>query len=72
MITPHLSHDITVTPGPVGRAWFECSCGIEQRRASKRAAVQAALVHHHDVGGCNCPPHVLELDIHPTHQEVAA
>lgn len=69
----HPGHHITVTPGPVGRAWFECSCGIQQRRANKRAAVQAALVHHHDAsGGCNCPPHVLELDIHPTVKEEVA
>lgn len=63
----HPGHDITVTGGgPFGRAWFDCSCGITRVFASKVPATHAALVHHHDVGGCNCPQRlVIEFAIHP-------
>lgn len=57
----HPGHAITVTPGPFGRAFFDCSCGEKEVRASKSQGVRAALNHHHDVGGCNCPDHVIAL-----------
>lgn len=57
----HRGHAITVTPGPFGRAFFDCSCGEAQVRASKSAG---ALAHHHDVGGCNCPESVIALPEH--------
>lgn len=60
----HPGHNITVTSGPV-RVHLECSCGIDRRFASATPANRAALQHHHDVGGCNCPPQVLELEVHP-------
>lgn len=44
---PDPRHQITVTGGgPFGRAWFDCTCGIAQTHASKRAANQAALRHY--------------------------
>lgn len=62
----HPGHAITVTPGPFGRALFDCSCGEAQVRASKSSGVRAALSHHHDVGGCNCPDSVIALPEHGT------
>lgn len=61
----HPGHNITMTPGPFGRAYFECSCGEQQTRASKADAVRVALAHHHRVGGCNCPDDVKALPEHP-------
>jgi len=64
----HPGHDIRVTGGgPFGRAWLDCSCGIDRVFASKRAATAAAFLHHHDVGGgCACPDWAVALDVHPT------
>lgn len=62
----HAGHAITVTSGPFGRAFFDCSCGETQVRASKSSGVRAALSHHHDVGGCNCPDQVIALPEHGT------
>ncbi|MEP7738559.1 hypothetical protein ABKW28_12955 [Nocardioides sp. 31GB23] len=65
-IATHPDHAITVTGGgPFGRAWFDCSCGESAVRATKRAANIAALVHHHETAGCNCPPDVVASDVHP-------
>lgn len=65
-VTWHAGHAITVTGGgPFGRAWFDCPCGIKRVFASKRAANTAALIHHHDVGGCNCPPALVAHEAHP-------
>lgn len=65
----HPGHALTVTVGPVGRAvgraWVDCTCGLTRAFASKRAANHAALLHHHDVGGCTCPPQVREHPDHP-------
>lgn len=61
----HPGHDITVTHGAV-RSYLDCSCGLTRTFASPTPANRAALVHHHDEGGCNCPAWVVELDIHPT------
>lgn len=65
----HPGHALTVTVGEVGkaigRAWVDCSCGLVRVFPTKRAAVRAALLHHHDVGGCICPPSVLALEDHP-------
>lgn len=66
VVRMHPGHAITVTPGPFGRAFFDCSCGEAQVRASKSAGVRAALSHHHDVGGCNCPDPVIALPEHGT------
>lgn len=60
----HPGHALTVTQGPV-RWHVECSCGLDRRFASATPANRAALVHHHAVGGCNCPPDVAALSIHP-------
>lgn len=65
-VTMHPHHEITVTPAPLGRAFFECSCGDMQVRASKSQAVRAALTHHHKVGSCNCPDTVRALPEHNT------
>jgi len=64
-IQPHPGHTITVTPGPFGRAYFDCSCGIARTFAAKRPANTAALRHHHDVAGCTCPPEVVAHVSHP-------
>lgn len=61
----HPGHDITVTPGVFGRAVVECSCGERSVRGSKFAATRAALIHHHAVGGCNCPHAVAAHAVHP-------
>lgn len=61
----HPGHPITVTPGAFGRGYAECACGWHQTCASKFTATRAALNHHHQVGGCNCPPVVTAHDIHP-------
>lgn len=49
MITPeqmHPDHQITVTGGgPFGRAYFECTCGIDRTFASKHAANVSAMAH---------------------------
>jgi hypothetical protein len=63
-ITHHDGHRITVTPGPFGRAYFECQCGEQQTRASKADAVWVAIAHHHAAGGCNCPDDVRALPEH--------
>lgn len=63
-VTPHPGHTVTVTLGAVGRAFFDCSCGTDQVRASKAQAVRVALSHHHAAGGCNCPPFVRALPEH--------
>lgn len=50
-------HSITVTGGgPFGRAWFDCTCGRSEHRATKKAANLAALDHHRALVGCNCTP----------------
>lgn len=64
MIAFHPGHDIYVTTADV-RVYVDCSCGLERRFASKPPAVRFALEHHHQVGGCNCPPDVVALDVHP-------
>lgn len=48
-------HSLTVTPGPVGLGYADCSCGWTVTRASKHAANLAAVAHHnqHCRGGCN-------------------
>lgn len=59
-------HQINVTAGgPFGRAYFDCSCGVTRTLASKSAANRTALVHHHETTGCNCPPDVVNSDVHP-------
>ena len=63
-MTAHPGHSITVTAADV-RVYLECSCGLERRFASKPPAVRAALEHHHEAGGCNCPAAVLALPEHP-------
>ncbi len=68
----HPGHDITVTAGPLGRAYFECSCGEAQVRASKSQGVRVALAHHHEAGGCNCPESVLALPEHSATERVAS
>lgn len=65
VVPMHAGHEITVTPGAFGRSFFDCSCGEMQVRASKSQGVRVALAHHHDVGGCNCPPSVVALPEHP-------
>jgi hypothetical protein len=40
-VTMHPHHEITVTPGPIGRAFFECTCGDSVR----------ALPEHNTDGG---------------------
>lgn len=67
MIDMHPDHRITVTPGPFGRAWFDCTCRplVNSIWPSKRAANRAALRHHHDVMGCNCPAWLVAHEIHP-------
>lgn len=66
VVWQHQGHEITVTRGPFGRAYFECSCGEQQTRASRPDAVRVALAHHHRAGGCNCPPGVRALPEHTT------
>lgn len=60
----HPGSAITVTGGPFGRAYFECSCGEQQTRASKSAAVRVALQHHHKHNGCDCSDEVRALPEH--------
>lgn len=52
-ITPLPGHKLTVTVGDVGsrvgRAWTDCECGLTATRATRRAAEQAALIHHADI-----------------------
>jgi hypothetical protein len=63
-VPPHPGHSITVTAGPFGRAFFDCSCGEAQVRASKSQAVRVALAHHHEANGCNCSDEVRALPEH--------
>lgn len=50
-----LPHHVTVTVGPVGeavgRAWFDCTCGLSATYPSKRAANTAAIAHFGEVYG---------------------
>lgn len=65
----HPGHALTVTVGPVGqavgRAWVDCTCGLTRVHPTKSSATRTALQHHHDVGGCSCPPQVREHPDHP-------
>lgn len=73
VVPMHPGHEITVTPGPLGRSFFECSCGELQVRASKSQGVRVALAHHHAAGGCNCPQPVRALPEHTaTSRQVAS
>lgn len=63
-VTPHPGHALTVTRGPFGRAYVDCACGVTRTCPNKRAANVVALRHHHEVGGCNCPPHIVASPIH--------
>lgn len=66
LVESHPGHVLNVTGGgPFGRAWVDCSCGYTLTCPSKYAADRAALRHHHDVGGCNCPSLVVEHVAHP-------
>lgn len=66
VLTPVEGHEITVTAGVFGRGYFDCSCGAAVVRGSKWDATRSALQHFHDVlGGCLCPPEVVELGCHP-------
>lgn len=63
----HPGHQINVTPGPAfGRLHVDCSCGLTRVCASKFSANRVALIHHHEVDGCNCPPNVVAADVHPS------
>lgn len=59
-----LPHHLTVTVGPVGcavgRAWFECTCGIEAAYPTKRAATGAALHHFGEVYGAEARDRLVE------------
>lgn len=46
LLAPIPGHLVMVTPGPVGRAFLDCSCGFETRFASMRAAERAGLRHY--------------------------
>ena len=65
LIACHPGHQLAVTEGVFGRGYVDCQCGHSRVLGSKRAANVAALIHHHEVGGCNCPPQVVEHDVHP-------
>lgn len=65
LVVPHEGHELMVTETVFGRAWFDCSCGVSRVFPLKREATRAALLHHHDVGGCNCPPQVRAHPWHP-------
>ena len=68
LLDAYEGHRITVTRCPANGFWVECSCGMRPRKVgTKRAANVAGLAHHHDVGGCNCPPEVVALPYHPTY-----
>lgn len=60
-------HAVTVTRGPFGRAYFDCSCGAQMTCSTKQAATRAGIVHHHYAsGGCQCPPEVRAWPGHPS------
>lgn len=66
LIDCHPGHELQVTEGAFGRGYVDCECGYTRVLGSKPAANRMALIHHHDVGGCNCPPHVVAHERHPT------
>lgn len=62
-----LPHHVTVTVGPlgeaVGRAWFDCSCGLTAAYPTKRSANAGALAHFGDVYGAEARDALIERSV---------
>lgn len=63
IITTHPGHKIAVTDLNI-RWWTDCECGYTQQRASRTEALIDAFRHHHQAGGCNCPPEARDRPAH--------
>lgn len=65
---PDPGHQVTVTRGPFGRMYLDCTCGLTRVFASSLSAIRAGLTHHHEVNGFeHCSPDIVAHPAHPTH-----